>query len=50
MTDARKVCHVCHDPDAETYEAGGLWWCDGCAEFETDRNLRAFRDSRPDDP
>lgn len=38
-----QVCNVCQDPETPTYEAGGLWWCDGCAATITAQSASLTR-------
>lgn len=28
-------CHVCGTVEEPTFEAGGVWWCQGCADYQT---------------
>lgn len=29
-------CSICGTTEVPTFEAGGVYFCDGCAEFQTD--------------
>jgi hypothetical protein len=41
------ACNVCGSTDEPTWEAGGLFWCDGCAGWRTDHSAGFDEDTPP---
>ena len=37
-------CNVCATTEVPTFEAGGLWWCEGCATWQTDHSADTEED------
>lgn len=39
MTPTEELCNICNNPEAPTFQAGGLYWCDGCAHAITEEHV-----------
>ena len=44
--NSQEPCNLCGTMEEPTFPAGGVWWCRGCAEWQT--KISAGIDEEPD--